>query len=240
MKTLFNLLLMTGLYADPMQDAATPTTEQQPAAQPTPLVDSSPSNTQADDSMDQIVYVECDECDPYSSFILNEFKMGYFRFENKELRHVYDKGVLDLQLTSSFRFWKPLYAYFAIEYINAEGRTIGGHKKTKIRIVPLSLGVQYIQPVTCDFKYYLTIGPRYFFFHQHNYSSGLQPIVNKNGCGGFINTGFMYYLSNHIIIDFFGEYSYKMMHFKSHRTLVEGNSFQVGGLTLGAGLGYFW
>ena len=98
--------------------------------------------------------------------------------------------------------------------------------------MPLSLGVQYIQPITCDFKYYLTIGPRYFCVHQKNHSTGLPHSVNKNGCGGFINTGFMYYLSNHIIVDFFGEYSYKMMHFKK--------SIQVGGLTLGAGVGYFW
>jgi hypothetical protein len=102
------------------------------------------------------------------------------------------------------------------------------------------VGLQYIQPITFDFKYYLTVGPRLFFFHQRNHSRGLPSTVNKVGCGGFINTGFMYYLSHHIIIDFFGEYSYKQLHFKTRRTNVSGNSVQVGGLTLGAGIGYFW
>ncbi len=246
-------LLIANLCADPVQESADmpkdPVMDQPPAdvqkepaappVQPAAAMDDS-QNMQDDPAMDQIVYVECDECDPYGSFILNEFKMGYFRFGDENFRHIYDRGVLDLQLTSSFRVWRPLYVYGAIEYIEAEGRSIGGHEKTRIRIVPLSLGLQYIQPITCDFRYYLTIGPRYFFFHQRNHSSSVPHNVNKSGCGGFINTGFIYYLSHHIIVDFFGEYSYKRMHFESHRRNVSGNSAQVGGLTLGAGIGYFW
>ncbi len=180
-------------------------------------------------------------CEPlYGNFILNEFKMGYFRFGDRALRHIYGKGILDIQLTSSFRFWKPLYAYVAFEYISAHGRTLGGHEKTFVQVVPISLGVQYIQKITYDLKYYLTLGPRIYYFHQRNNSAGVPSSVNKWTCGGFINTGFIYYLSEHITFDFFGEYSYARMHFETHRSHVKGNTIQIGGMTLGAGIGYFW
>lgn len=167
----------------------------------------------------------------YGSFALTEVKMGYLRFGDRKLRHHYNKGVLDVQLTSSICFWKPLYAYLGVEYIGCDGRLHPGHQKIQLRMVPVSLGVQYIQPITFDLKYYLTAGARYFFAHQWTPSKSL----TRNGVGGFANTGFLYYLNPHVVFDFFGEYSYKKLHFQKM-----GGSLQVGGLILGAGIGYFW
>jgi hypothetical protein len=230
-----------GDAAPPMSDPSQQTpssTQEMPPSDPE-MGDSAPAMTAP--STTEPMQQEEMICEPlYGNFILTEFKMGYFRFGDRTLRHIYSDGVLDIQLTSSFRVWRPLYIYAAIEYIGAKGRTLGGHERTKIRLVPLSLGLQYIQPITFDLKYYLTVGPRVFHFHQKNHSVGVPSTVNKWGCGGFINTGFMYYLTEHIIFDFFGEYSYKRMHFKTDRANVEGNSLQIGGLTLGAGIGYFW
>lgn len=173
----------------------------------------------------------CIPPDPYGSDILAEFKMGSFRFGDKKLRHQYDEGLLDLQLSSTVRVWKPLYAYMSLEYIGADGRLKGSHQKIKIRMVPLSLGVRYLQKVTYDLKYYLTAGPRYFFVHQWTKHTSQTP----NGFGGFVNTGFIYYIDHNFVIDLFGEYSFKKMHLRP----LHGNH-QVGGLTLGAGIGYFW
>jgi hypothetical protein len=220
---------------DTMQPAPS-SSQDMPQSDPE-MADSMPATTDPAEPMQQDEMI----CEPlYGNFILNEFKMGYFRFGDKALRHIYGKGILDIQLTSSFRFWKPLYAYVAFEYISAHGRTLGGHEKTFVQVVPISLGVQYIQKITFDLKYYLTAGPRIYYFHQRNNSAGVPSSVNKWGCGGFINTGFIYYLSEHITFDFFGEYSYARMHFETHRHHVKGNTIQIGGMTLGAGIGYFW
>jgi hypothetical protein len=223
---------------DTMQPAPS-SSQDMPQSDPE-MADSMPAMTDPVEPVEQCEPVCCEPYDPYGSFILNEFKMGYFRFGDKTLRHIYGKGILDIQLTSSFRFWKPLYAYVAFEYISAHGRTLGGHEETFVQVVPISLGVQYIQPITFDLKYYLTAGPRIYYFHQRNNSPGFPSSVNKWGCGGFINTGFIYYLSEHITFDFFGEYSYARMHFETHRPHVKGNTPQIGGMTLGAGIGYFW
>ncbi|HVX01466.1 MAG TPA: hypothetical protein VHA52_13670 [Candidatus Babeliaceae bacterium] len=164
----------------------------------------------------------------YGSFILNEFKLGYFRSGDKRLRHTFDKGLLDIQLSSSFRFWDPLYIYGAVEYIGAEGRTVHGRHKVKIREVPLSLGLQYMLKVAPELNYYVTLGPRYFFVHLHE---------TKHGFGGFVNTGLLYFLTHQITVNFIAEYSYKRMQFDHSDPK---GSLQVGGLMLGGGLGYFW
>jgi hypothetical protein len=235
MKIILPFLLAASLFADDPAPTPTPPPDQTPAMEETSPPEQTPVST-----MEETPPCEPEPCEEYGSFILNEFKMGYFRSGDKRFRHIYDDGLLDMQLTSSFCVWKPLYVYAAVEYIGAEGRSIGGHEKTYMRIIPLSLGLQYIQRIACDFKYYLTLGPRYFFFHQENHSHGVPRTVNKSGLGGFINTGFIYYLSHHITVGFFGEYSYKRMHFESHRKNVEGQSIQVGGLTIGGEIGYFW
>ena len=227
MKKLLSLVLLAAaLHADSTE----PTTPPPATDSPQPAATGS-SQPQPAAPMDQPPMEQTCASENYGSFILNEVKLGYFRFGDKKLRHTYDKGVLDVQLTNSFCFWKPLYVYTSVEYIGADGRVHEAHDKRKIRMVPVSLGLQYIQPITFDFKYYLTAGGRYFFVHQWDHSSSL----THNGLGGFANTGFMYYLSEHIIVDFFGEYSYKRMKFHEM-----GGSLQVGGLTLGAGIGYFW
>jgi hypothetical protein len=228
MKKLLSLVLFTvALHADSAEPTTPPPATD--SSQPQPAAPAQQTESAA--PMEQPPMEQTSPGENYGSFILNEVKLGYFRFGDKKLRHTYDKGVLDVQLTNSFCFWKPLYVYTSVEYIGADGRVHETHDKRKIRMVPVSLGVQYIQPITFDFKYYLTAGGRYFFVHQWENSTSL----THHGLGGFINTGFMYYLSEHIIVDFFGEYSYKRMHFHDM-----GGSLQVGGLTLGAGVGYFW
>jgi hypothetical protein len=222
-KTLFSLpLLATALHADSPGQTTPPATTDSPSSQPAaPALQTEPAAPIEQASVGQ----------DYGSFILSEVKLGYFRFGDKKLRHMYDKGLLDVQWVNSFCFWNPLYVYTSVEYIGADGRVPKTHEKQKIRMVPVSLGLQYIQPITFDFKYYLTAGARYFFVHQWDHSTSL----THHGLGGFANTGFIYYFSEHVIVDFFGEYSYKKMHFHEM-----GGSSHVGGLTLGAGVGYFW
>lgn len=232
MKKLIGLLFFsTALFAD---DPASLTDQPADAA-----VDESCVEEVPECPVEEVAPVElpCEEeceikCDDYGSFFLTEFKMGYFRFGDKKLRKMYNEGLLDLQLTSSINFWKRLYAYVGVEYIESRGRLHHNHhKKIRIHSVPLSLGVQYMKPITFDLNYYLTLGPRYFIVHQSTHRRSL----TRSGFGGFINTGFLYYINHHIVFDMFGEYSCKNLRF-SHL----GGNLQVGGLTIGAGIGYFW
>jgi len=104
--------------------------------------------------------------------------------------------------------------------------------------VPLSLGHRSVFPLTTHIEYYNTIGQRYAFVTAHNDSDYVPKELHANGCGGFVNTGFLYIIGEHLTFDLFGEYSYNRPSFHSNQPETQGNTTQVGGLTLGSGLGY--
>lgn len=90
------------------------------------------------------------------------------------------------------------------------------HEKTLLLAVPLSLGLRSVFPVGCHVEYYLSMRPRYFFVHAHSDSDVFLRNMQANGCGGFANTGLMVIFVKHLTLDFFGEYSYKRLHFHSN------------------------
>lgn len=174
-----------------------------------------------------------------------ELKLGYFYFGDEIFRQIYRQDALDTQLTVSTPVWKWLRIYGGINYISREGRSIGGHHRTEIIILPASIGLQAMIEVARDLKYYASIGPRYFYVHQENHFSAIDHSVNGHGIGGFINTGIQfdfgpdfYILGTDCFIDLFCEYSFCRIPFRSHKQNVTGATRQVGGLTFGGSLGY--
>ncbi len=172
-----------------------------------------------------------------------DVKMGYFFFASKEMRDVYDNGGLDLQLSGAYPVYDLLAVYGSFEFMQKSGRaksSVGHGPKTSIWQIPLSFGLQYNTKLcSCDtYRYYATIGPRYFFAHVHNNSSHVPSTMNANGLGGFLNTGFLFKPREHFIIDLFGEYSYVRLHFHSSKSGTHGHTVQTGGLTFGLGFGY--
>ncbi len=169
---------------------------------------------------------------------LLEVKGGYFFFSDAKMRKVYDQGGLDVQISGSYPVWKWLQVYGSVEYLQRHGRSLNGHQKTSIWEVPLSLGLKPVIEICEKINYYVTLGPRYFFVHQHNHSSYVDRSVSQNGLGGFVNTGFNFFPCPHFLVDVFGEYSYKRMHFHDSKHHVYGRTIQVGGFAFGVGLGY--
>ncbi len=169
---------------------------------------------------------------------LLEAKVGYFFFTDSSMSEVFNEGGLDLQLSGSYPFYKILNIYVSVEYLEKSGHSTGAHQKTSLWEIPVSLGLKPIFPITDFMQYYITIGPRYFFIHVHNRSSDVPKTMTANGCGGFVNTGFNFIVDTHFLIDIFAEYSFKTLKFHSHQSGTEGLNPQVGGLTIGGGLGY--
>src|SRR5579883_1849371 len=73
---------------------------------------------------------------------LVEVKAGYFFFTDSHMRHVYDQGGVDIQLSGSYPIYKILHVYGSVEYLQKSGHSIHGHQKTSIWAVPLSLGLR--------------------------------------------------------------------------------------------------
>lgn len=174
---------------------------------------------------------------------LFEVKTGYFFFSNSQMRKIYDRGGLDIQLCASYPLWNltcrwTLNAYGAVEYFHRSGRSINGHQKTSLWSVPINIGLKPVYAMNANMQYYFAIGPRYLSIHQHNRSSYVYKNKSKNNLGFFANTGFNYTLCDHFVIDIFGEYFYAKMHFHAGKSRIHTRNIQVGGFTFGGGLGY--
>lgn len=174
---------------------------------------------------------------------LIEVKTGYFFFTHSKMRKVYDKGGWDIQLASSYPLWNPtdrfsLNAYAAVEYFHCEGQSLQGDQKTSLWAVPINIGFKPVFVICPEAQYYFTLGPRYFYIHQHNNSCDVDKNKSRNGVGFFMNTGFDFLLKSCFAFTIFGEYAYAKTHFHSEKTGVYTRNIQVSGFTLGGGLGY--
>lgn len=168
-----------------------------------------------------------------------EIKTGYFFFEDSKMRKIYDQQGWDVQLSGSYPIWNNwLQVYGSVEYLQKKGRSRGGHQRTSIWELPVSLGLKPTFEICPGIQYYFTVGPRYFYVRQTNHSHYVDKHVHKSGVGGFVNTGVNYFFCENLFVDVFGEYSFAKLHFHAHKENVEGRDIEIGGWTFGAGLGY--
>lgn len=179
--------------------------------------------------------IQPDLPDPYI-----DAKVGYFFFSSSTMDRVYPQGGLDLQLSGGYPIVQYLRVYGSGEYFRKSGHSLNGDQKTSIWNVPLSIGLQPVVriPSSLPVDFYFTIGPRYIFSWVHNDSAFVSSRMKANGLGGFINAGFQIKYGCHFIMDFFGEYSYARLSYKSTVANSQGNRVQVGGFTFGGGIGY--
>ncbi len=165
-----------------------------------------------------------------------EIKPGYF-FANHTLRKIYHGGY-EIQASITRPLSDDIALYGSIGYIHARGKSLGEHQKTSISQVPLDLGVRAFASISKHTTAYLGAGPRFFYFHQRNNSSFVDPHVHTNGFGFFINGGWNYINRNGFIGGIFGEYAFQQQSFKSTMPNVYGRSdLQIGGFTFGASVG---
>lgn len=185
--------------------------------------------------VEETCQVEC--CAPEQQALV-EVKAGYFFFTDHKMREIFNHGGFDGQLSVSIPLFWMIHLYAAGEYLEKSGHSRGGHQSTRIWEIPVSLGLRGVWRFCNDFSAYLTLGPRYFLVHVHNLSHFVPKSLHQHGCGGFANAGLLYTLCDHFTFDVFGEYSYKRLHFHSHKPNTQGHTVQVGGLTFGGGIGY--
>lgn len=167
-----------------------------------------------------------------------EAKVGYFFFTDSKMRKIYDQGGVDVQLTGTYPIWKNLQFYGSVEYLRKSGRSLNDHQRTSIWQVPVNIGLRSVYTFCEQIQSYITLGPRYFYIHQHNDSSFVPKNKARSGVGMFVNTGLNYVFCNGFLLDLFGEYSYARIDFHNSKNNVHGRRIQVGGFTFGMGLGY--
>ncbi len=168
-----------------------------------------------------------------------EIKPSYFCFTASPMHDIYHKGGFEVQASTTIPAYKYLNLYGSIGYRKAHGYALNTGEKTTLTVVPFDLGLKPIFNFSERFKYFLAIGPRFFYFHQKNQSPYVDPSIKGGGVGLFVNTGFNVLCTEHLLIGFFGEYSYEKKTICPSKPYVYSTgSTQIGGFAVGASFGY--
>lgn len=168
-----------------------------------------------------------------------EVKPSYFFFVTSPMHDVYKKGGFELQGSASVPFYKCLAFYTSIGVRKVWGHALNTGEKTTLTVMPFDIGLKPIFNFSERFFYFFAIGPRFFYFHQHNDSPYVDPTINGGGVGFFVNTGFTMLVTDCFLFGIFGEYSYEKKAITPTMPNVFGNgSTQIGGLVFGINLGY--
>lgn len=168
-----------------------------------------------------------------------EIKPSYFLFSSSPMNDIYNNGGFEIQGSASLPLCNYLDLYVSIGYRGAWGHALNTFEKTSLTVMPVDIGLRPIFNFHGRFYYFFTVGPRYFYLHQHNKSPYVDRKIHGNGIGFFINTGFNVQLVDSLLLGIFGEYSYEKKTISSKMQNVFSNgSIQLGGFALGLSLGY--
>ena len=110
-------------------------------------------------------------------------------------------------------------------------------RKTKIQMVPLTLGLKYILPTKC-LSPYLGAGLLVSYVDIRNHSPYVRKKDSKWGVGGICKLGCLADISQSFFIDVFCDYSYLKVTFGDHHQKVLRHKTDLSGLSFGGGLGY--
>ena len=172
-----------------------------------------------------------------------EIKPGYFFFSDHTLRKIYHGG-FEIQGSVTYPLCGILALYGSLGYLQVKGKSLHAHQPTSISQIPFDLGLRAIFNLgerACwneCVKGYLSIGPRFFHFHQHNDSIYVPRNIRRNGVGLFINGGCNFIKNDCFLLGIFGEYAFEKKSFASCIPNVYGRDIQIGGFTFGASTGF--
>ncbi len=122
---------------------------------------------------------------------------------------------------------KPLELFFHIEYFNPAGELSYTKEETKLRIIPLELGLRFLISKG-DFTPYIGGGVGYYFYQEENVIGQL----SDNKFGFFGETGFKIFIVKKFFIDIKGRYTFLKVDVQQ-----EEESIDLSGFIIRGGLG---
>jgi len=190
-------------------------------------------------------------CDPCCYCFSVQFDVSYFRPNSSKVRDFYGSAWVNykVEVDIPFSFCCSCFAIFAdCSIATAHGNLLAGEGscassnsryRSRMRNIPISLGLKWIQPICGCLNFYLGAGPRYFFTRTRNEYPFIKRHERKNGWGGVVIGGFTYDICWGLFLDAFASWSYMKFGKPSGLPVnVSGRGLQAGGLDIGAGIGW--
>lgn len=175
--------------------------------------------------------------------IILEFKGAGFFPTNECLKDIYGRSgalwgpELTFQLLCNNHNW---YGFASIDYFQKKGRSIGLCDETKLKLVPMALGLKYMRSLFCDrTDWYLGLGFQPVHISTNNCSDFVPSKQSRWGFGGIIKGGTYIDLTCNFVLDLFVGYSFVKADCKPIcDQVVVPLKVNVSGAIVGGGIGY--
>lgn len=156
-----------------------------------------------------------------------EFRSSAFFHSNSKFRDIY--GVADpafgIELSKKFCCNYQAWVDVDYSYSNTDSQCC----RTDFKVLNTSFGINCVYSLGCSWDAYAGIGPAISWVKLKNETCCGRERFSRCAVGGVLKTGLYYHFCNNFFIDIFADYLYQPVNL--------GNSIDIGGLKLGAGIG---
>lgn len=171
-----------------------------------------------------------------------EFRFGGYFPETSRLKEIYSSSWPEYQIIFNQGMCDNLQLWLEGDYTLKSGHSKGLKDPTKIRIIPISLGVKYLVSLSCfcpSTEFYLGAGVAYTFLRIKDDSEFVHEHTDKEAWGAIFKSGIYYHLTDCLFADFYVDYLYQRYSI-SHpdsSPYVRRNDLNAGGVKAGVGIG---
>lgn len=191
---------------------------------------------QAQESLEYTTdYCECSS----SSFDIKAKISGFYPVSSK-VRNIYHSVFCQVDLEISKTFCEQWQPWANVGYVWSSGHSLGLHDHTKLKLIPISAGVNYLFPIFCSLEGYVGIGASYNLLKIKDHSCYVHEHVHKNSWGYVVRLGLNYTFCEHLLTGLFVNYNDQRFHFKTSYSspYVERNNLNLSSINFGVALGY--
>jgi hypothetical protein len=183
-------------------------------------------------------------CDSFWG-ITAETRVVYYHPSSKRVRRIYGDGWADyqLELSKSFKKFFGLgegcgldcledmegRIWTGVSGFSRNGYSIGFHDKTRLQLIPISLGLKIFYPLFCNTKVFIGGAACYSLLRIHDHSEYVHKHVRKGSWGGLFQSGMTYDFCNWAYASIFFDYYFQRFHFHDDRISSSSGSRDLNG-----------
>lgn len=170
-----------------------------------------------------------------------EFKAAAFVSTSETFRDIYGTAaaIYGPEFSVQLKEESSWYFFASIDYLSKKGHSIGLCEATKVRFVPLGIGIKYVAHAFNCLDLYAGLGFQPINVRTIDCIDSIQQLDTKWVLGGIAKFGAWYQLPHQLLIDLFIDYSFaKVKNNTLCCTSIDSCKTNIGGVIIGAGLGY--
>lgn len=168
------------------------------------------------------------------------FRAAYFHPSSDIVRQIYGNGIADLAFEGSKRISNHVHFWGAVDWLSKEGCSLccSEKKPTSLLFVPISIGLNFMYPVTDYANVYIGAGPVVSYVRMHDKYPYVQQFVKDWNLGGVFKIG-THLEWRRVCLDFFIDYLSQRFKFCGCIcNNVLRRDLSMSGVKFGAGIGF--